>query len=140
MTFTTQDKLKAARREIAMRKNVYRKKVHDGRMKQEDADREIAVMQAIADDYAALETVAAPGASHLCKLISSLLDFEASVYPDATWSITEAPVNALHSIITIKASWELLSGPREIIAAILRDNVPSGYRVELQIEQTEGTT
>lgn len=37
------------RRELAMRKNVYSKRVRDGKMKQADADREIAAMQAVHD-------------------------------------------------------------------------------------------
>jgi hypothetical protein len=37
------------RREIAMRQSVYRKRVSDGRMKQDAADREIATMAAVLD-------------------------------------------------------------------------------------------
>jgi hypothetical protein len=61
MNFTTADKLKAVRREIAMRKNVYRKKVHDERMTQEEADHEISVMQAIEWDYAHVATAVLNG-------------------------------------------------------------------------------
>lgn len=48
---TNADKLACARRELAMRKNVYPKWVGSGRMKQEAADRELKVMAAIVDDY-----------------------------------------------------------------------------------------
>lgn len=49
---TAQDKWACANREVAMRRKVYPRWVADGRMKQEQADREIAVMEAIARDYA----------------------------------------------------------------------------------------
>lgn len=52
MSFTTERKMKAAQREIALRKNVYPVRVKAGVMKQSIADEEIAVMQAIYDDYA----------------------------------------------------------------------------------------
>lgn len=42
-----QDQVKAAQRELAMRRNVYPKRVQAGKMKQVDADREIAAMEAI---------------------------------------------------------------------------------------------
>jgi len=42
----------AALRELRMRRKVYPRQVKARRMKQADADHEIAVMQAIADDYA----------------------------------------------------------------------------------------
>lgn len=45
------DKLRCIEREIAMRKAVYPKWVASGRMKQDKADREIAVMEAVAADY-----------------------------------------------------------------------------------------
>jgi hypothetical protein len=45
------DKLRCIEREIAMRKAVYPKWVASGRMKQDKADREIAVMESIAADY-----------------------------------------------------------------------------------------
>lgn len=50
---TLRQKLKAIEREIALRKNVYAKRVDSGKLRQEDADYEIAVMQSIADDYRA---------------------------------------------------------------------------------------
>lgn len=53
--FTSEDKRRAAAREAALRRNVYRKRVAEGRMRQEDADREIAIMDEIAADYAVEE-------------------------------------------------------------------------------------
>lgn len=50
--FTTQEKLKAIEKELAMRRNVYAKWVASGKMKPFHAEREIAVMEAIRDDYA----------------------------------------------------------------------------------------
>lgn len=49
--FSTDDKIKALKREIAMRRAVYAGKVTLGRMTQAQADREIAVMVAILNDY-----------------------------------------------------------------------------------------
>ncbi|RGP37943.1 hypothetical protein [Pseudotabrizicola alkalilacus] len=52
MAEATQDeKFKVATREVKMRKRVYPRWVVDGRMKQADMDREIRVMEAIAEDY-----------------------------------------------------------------------------------------
>lgn len=48
--FTDKDKLACIEREIAMRERVYPRWIKDGRMKREDAEREIACMRAIADD------------------------------------------------------------------------------------------
>lgn len=48
---TREQKRKALRREIALRRNVYAKKVKAGGMKQADADFELAVMEAILADY-----------------------------------------------------------------------------------------
>lgn len=50
-TFTPHDKLKCAARELALRRSVYPKWVRTGRMKADDANREIAVMEAIVADY-----------------------------------------------------------------------------------------
>lgn len=50
-TFTALDKLKAAEREIGQRKRVYPRLIEGGRMSQKAADHQIAVMEAIADDY-----------------------------------------------------------------------------------------
>jgi len=48
---TAQQKLRSAKRELAMRRNVYPKGVANGRMKQSEADHEIAVMESIVADY-----------------------------------------------------------------------------------------
>ena len=53
LSATPKEKLACAARELAMRRNVYPKWVASGRMKQEAADREIAVMEAIVADYQA---------------------------------------------------------------------------------------
>ncbi len=52
MTFTDTQKRDSLKREIAMRKRVYPRFVASGRFTQEKADREIAIMVAILDDYA----------------------------------------------------------------------------------------
>ena len=51
MTITLDDKIRALRREIAMRYRVYPNRVADGRMTQAAADREIASAEAILQDY-----------------------------------------------------------------------------------------
>lgn len=51
--FNAQEKLDTVRREISMRRRVYPRWVEAGRMKQDKADREIAVMESIAADYEA---------------------------------------------------------------------------------------
>jgi hypothetical protein len=51
VTFTNQEKLKCIVRELALRRNVYRYRVSEHKMKQELADREIALMDAIRKDY-----------------------------------------------------------------------------------------
>ena len=51
MAIDAQEKLKAVRRELAFRRSLYPKWVKAGRIDQEKADREIAVMEAIAADY-----------------------------------------------------------------------------------------
>ena len=48
---TDADKYKAAAREAAIRLSVYPKRVRDKKMTQAQADWEIAVMEAIAQDY-----------------------------------------------------------------------------------------
>lgn len=48
---TDADKLACVEREIKMREKVYNWYVEQGRMSQEKADREIAIMHAIAADY-----------------------------------------------------------------------------------------
>ena len=44
-------KLKCLYRELALRRNVYRKKIADGSMKQEAAALEIEIIEAIIEDY-----------------------------------------------------------------------------------------
>ena len=51
MIFTNQQKRDAALWEVKYRKRVYARLVSDGRMTQAKADEQIAIMQAIADDY-----------------------------------------------------------------------------------------
>jgi len=55
MTVTHTDKRKTAERELSMRKRVYPRWVESGKMTQAQATHEIAVMEAIADDYCKLE-------------------------------------------------------------------------------------
>ena len=55
MTFSTEDKLKSLRREIALRKSAYPKWIGSGRMTEEVAEREIAVMDSILADYERLQ-------------------------------------------------------------------------------------
>lgn len=55
MKFTATDKRKAAEREVGMRRAVYPARVASRKMLQVTADREIAIMQEIADDYRAVE-------------------------------------------------------------------------------------
>ena len=53
MTFTAAEKAKCATREVAQRRRVYPRLVESQRMKQAEADRQIAIMEAIAADYRA---------------------------------------------------------------------------------------
>jgi hypothetical protein len=53
-TFTAKEKLRAAEREVSFRRQVYGRKVADGRMTQAEADKQIGLMIAIADDYRAI--------------------------------------------------------------------------------------
>lgn len=55
MTFTNGEKRVAAEREVKQRRRVYSRMVSEGRMKKSDADRETAIMEEIAEDYAKLE-------------------------------------------------------------------------------------
>ena len=52
--FTARDKMRCAQREAGYRRFVYPKRVEAGKMKQRDADEEIAMMDEIAADYGAL--------------------------------------------------------------------------------------
>jgi hypothetical protein len=49
--FTREEKLSEIIREIALRRSVYKKWVADGRMKEHEAVKRIAIMQQIAKDY-----------------------------------------------------------------------------------------
>ena len=60
MEFTAKDKLEAVTRELGYRRRVYARRVARLQMKQEQADREIAVMQAIEADYRKLVAVDEP--------------------------------------------------------------------------------
>lgn len=53
--FTAAEKLAAVEREIGLRRHVYARRVDEGRMSRKLADAQIAVMEAIAEDYRALE-------------------------------------------------------------------------------------
>ncbi|HEY2244026.1 MAG TPA: hypothetical protein VGH47_07375 [Xanthobacteraceae bacterium] len=50
-TITVHDKLKCARRELKYRQFVYPRRVAENKMAQSEADKELAVMSAIVDDY-----------------------------------------------------------------------------------------
>ncbi|WP_439137522.1 hypothetical protein [Roseicyclus sp.] len=52
MTFTAAEKRAAAERELKFRRRVYPRWIENGKMTQKEADKQIALMQAIADDYA----------------------------------------------------------------------------------------
>lgn len=54
VTFSAEDKLREVEIEIGFRRGVYKRQVGYGKMRQEDADRRIALMQGIALDYARL--------------------------------------------------------------------------------------
>jgi len=51
---TNREKADCAERELKQRRRVYPRFVADGRMAQQFADRQIAIMEAIAGDYRAL--------------------------------------------------------------------------------------
>ncbi|MCC6918921.1 MAG: hypothetical protein IT548_06935 [Alphaproteobacteria bacterium] len=53
MAFTREAKREAIERELGMRRRVYPRWVEKGRMSQRQADKEIAVMEAILTDYSA---------------------------------------------------------------------------------------
>lgn len=57
---TDADKLACAEREVKMRHRAYPRWIADGRMSQDKANAEIAVMSAIADDYRAKVAAATP--------------------------------------------------------------------------------
>jgi hypothetical protein len=51
VTVTDAEKLKCLEREIAMRKRIYTRFVDIGKMTRDKAEREIAIIEAIANDY-----------------------------------------------------------------------------------------
>jgi hypothetical protein len=51
MTYSNEDKLAAVERELGYRRRVYARRVAEGKMTQKLADEQIAVFQAIAEDY-----------------------------------------------------------------------------------------
>ena len=53
--FTNAEKIREIRRELALRKNLYPKWVAAGRMKADQLERLVAIMQEIHDDYMAKE-------------------------------------------------------------------------------------
>jgi hypothetical protein len=55
MHYSRDEKLKAVVREIAMRRRAYPKWVNAGKITQYEADYQLALMEAIARDYAAAE-------------------------------------------------------------------------------------
>ena len=50
MAFTFKEKAQCAERELAIRRNVYKSRVSNGRMSEQSAAREIALMEEIAAD------------------------------------------------------------------------------------------
>ncbi len=54
MIITTQDKLNEIERELRMRQRVYPRMIEAGKLKPEDASRQITVLTTIAADYRAL--------------------------------------------------------------------------------------
>jgi hypothetical protein len=51
MTVTVTDKLQCAERELKYRQRIYERLVERGKMTKRQCDRELELMQAIADDY-----------------------------------------------------------------------------------------
>jgi hypothetical protein len=49
--FTTSDKIAALRRELVLRQNVYPRRIGLGKMRQDRASYELAIVQAMIDDY-----------------------------------------------------------------------------------------
>jgi len=62
--FTPAEKLKCIQREVALRRSVYPRLVQRGRMKQAEADRELALMESIAADYLKVVVAAELGESN----------------------------------------------------------------------------
>lgn len=55
MTFSAKEKREALDREVRYRVRVYERLIRDGKMTKEKAEREVAIMRAIAADYFTLE-------------------------------------------------------------------------------------
>jgi len=72
MTVTIAEQIKCVRRELAMRQRVYPKWVAGLRMKQEEADRELAAMQAVHDTLTAIASTANDGILNETTLRSSV--------------------------------------------------------------------
>ena len=62
---TFRDKEACARRELDMRRRVYPRRVADQKMTQDQADREIEIMEAIVDDYAKASALEMSGRERL---------------------------------------------------------------------------
>jgi len=60
MTITDFDKLQCVVRELGFRRRVYARRVEQGKMAQAQADHEIAVMEAIKQDYSRSAQVCEP--------------------------------------------------------------------------------
>jgi hypothetical protein len=61
------DQIKAVERELALRRNVYARRVLTGKMKQGQADREIALMTAVHETLVGLLASAPPG--RVCDIV-----------------------------------------------------------------------
>ena len=59
-TITEHDKLRCVERELSFRRRVYARRVEQGKMAQTQADHEIAVMEAIKQDYSRSAQVCEP--------------------------------------------------------------------------------
>jgi hypothetical protein len=64
MSFTAEQKLKAIQREISLRKHVYPNRILTKRMSKAKSDYEIAIMEAIAEDYTNTQPKGADNAEH----------------------------------------------------------------------------
>jgi len=73
------DKFHCAERELALRLRVYRQRIAHGHMREEEARREIALMEEIAADYRALAEGEPPGplfaAGRTCRECGALAAF-----------------------------------------------------------------
>lgn len=65
MKFTLVDLAVCARRELKLRRRVYRRLVDNGEMEQAEADREIELMGAIAEYFEDLTNPPLPGTEHV---------------------------------------------------------------------------